>query len=75
MTTCRPRERRSLPKLEAVRPLPNEETTPPVTKICLVMEFSARTVRIEVLTMELQLNTARTTRPPLTWADQRGTTK
>lgn len=27
---------RRLPRLAAVRPLPSEETTPPVTKICLV---------------------------------------
>ena len=26
-----------LPRLEAVRPLPSEEATPPVTKMCLVV--------------------------------------
>src|SRR6218665_2250117 len=36
MTTCRPRAVRRLPRLAAVRPLPSEETTPPVTKMCLV---------------------------------------
>lgn len=26
-----------MPRLEAVRPLPSEEATPPVTKICLLV--------------------------------------
>ncbi|GAA1111135.1 hypothetical protein GCM10009650_13290 [Nesterenkonia jeotgali] len=34
MTTERPRARSRCPSEEAVRPLPREETTPPVTKIC-----------------------------------------
>src|SRR6187551_2768129 len=36
ITTRRPRAVRRLPRLAAVRPLPSEETTPPVTKMCLV---------------------------------------
>src|SRR6478609_7955264 len=36
ITTRRPRAVRRLPKLAAVKPLPSEETTPPVTKMCLV---------------------------------------
>ena len=39
MTTRRPRAVRRLPRLAAVSPLPNEETTPPVTKMCLVVSF------------------------------------
>src|SRR3712207_420553 len=34
--TLRPRATSRLPRLEAVRPLPSEEATPPVTKRCLV---------------------------------------
>src|SRR5665647_2079537 len=43
MTTRKPLAVRRLPRLAAVRPLPKEETTPPVTKMCLVMppELSA----------------------------------
>src|SRR4051795_2294394 len=37
IVTRRPRERRSRPRLEAVRPLPREEATPPVTKMCFVV--------------------------------------
>src|SRR6478609_8429759 len=37
MVTRRPRERRSRPRLDAVRPLPSEEATPPVTKMCFVV--------------------------------------
>src|SRR6478672_7899764 len=37
MTTRRPRAVSRLPRLAAVRPLPREETTPPVTKMCLVI--------------------------------------
>src|SRR3954452_14051326 len=36
MTTRSPRAVSRLPRLEAVRPLPSEEATPPVTKICRV---------------------------------------
>src|SRR6201996_7558055 len=36
IVTCRPRAVSSCPRLDAVRPLPSEETTPPVTKRCLV---------------------------------------
>ncbi|SHT63840.1 Uncharacterised protein [Mycobacteroides abscessus subsp. abscessus] len=36
MVTCRPREVRSCPRLDAVKPLPSEEATPPLTKRCLV---------------------------------------
>src|SRR6185437_6002106 len=36
MTTRSPRAVRRLPKLAAVRPFPRDETTPPVTKMCLV---------------------------------------
>ena len=36
MVTRRPRARRRCPRLEAVSPLPSEEATPPVTKMCLV---------------------------------------
>jgi hypothetical protein len=36
MTTRNPRAERRLPRLAAVSPLPSEEATPPVTKICLV---------------------------------------
>src|SRR3954468_15801014 len=36
MTTRRPRAVSRLPRLEAVRPLPSEEATPPVTKMCRV---------------------------------------
>src|SRR6478736_3435093 len=36
ITTRRPRAVRRLPRLAAVKPLPREETTPPVTKMCLV---------------------------------------
>ncbi len=37
ITTRRPRALSSMPRLEAVRPLPSEEATPPVTKMCLVV--------------------------------------
>src|SRR5918996_5390525 len=36
IVTRRPRERSRRPRLEAVRPLPSEEATPPVTNTCLV---------------------------------------
>src|SRR6476620_1790916 len=36
MVTCRPRAVSNCPRLDAVSPLPSEETTPPVTKRCLV---------------------------------------
>src|SRR2546421_8767228 len=36
IVTCKPRAVSNWPRLEAVRPLPSEETTPPVTKRCLV---------------------------------------
>jgi hypothetical protein len=36
MVTRRPRDFNRLPRLEAVRPFPREEATPPVTKTCLV---------------------------------------
>ena len=38
IVTRRPRERRSRPRLLAVRPLPREEATPPVTKMCRVVD-------------------------------------
>jgi hypothetical protein len=34
--TYKPRAVSNWPRLDAVRPLPSEETTPPVTKRCLV---------------------------------------
>ncbi len=37
MVTRRPRALSRAPRLEAVRPLPREEATPPVTKMCLVV--------------------------------------
>src|SRR5699024_3740840 len=37
MVTERPRARRRCPRLDAVNPLPREEATPPVTKICFVV--------------------------------------
>ncbi len=37
MVTRSPREVSSRPRLDAVSPLPNEEATPPVTKMCLVI--------------------------------------
>src|SRR5690348_6167657 len=36
IVTCKPRAVSNWPRLDAVRPLPSEETTPPVTKRCLV---------------------------------------
>ena len=36
IVTRRPRDFRSMPSEEAVKPLPRLETTPPVTKMCLV---------------------------------------
>src|SRR5512144_80969 len=36
MVTRSPRALSRFPRLEAVRPLPREEATPPVTKTCLV---------------------------------------
>src|SRR6476659_986219 len=36
IVTCKPRAVSNWPRLDAVRPLPREETTPPVTKRCLV---------------------------------------
>src|SRR5437763_10730737 len=36
MVTRRPRSLRSRPRLDAVKPLPRLEATPPVTKRCLV---------------------------------------
>src|SRR6478735_2058364 len=36
MVTRRPRALRRLPRLDAVRPFPREEATPPVTNTCLV---------------------------------------
>src|SRR4051794_41304010 len=38
MATRSPRPRKRWPRLEAVRPLPSEEATPPVTKMCRVAE-------------------------------------
>ena len=40
MTTRRPRALRRFPRLEAVIPLPSEDATPPVTKMCRVLEVS-----------------------------------
>src|SRR5690348_17158704 len=37
ITTRSPRAVSRLPRLEAVRPLPSEDATPPVTKMCLVV--------------------------------------
>src|SRR3954451_22174605 len=37
IVTDRPRARRRWPRLEAVSPLPSEDATPPVTKMCLVV--------------------------------------
>lgn len=37
IVTRRPRAFSSAPRLEAVRPLPRDEATPPVTKMCLVV--------------------------------------
>src|SRR6478735_8290925 len=37
MVTRKPREVSNRPRLEAVRPLPREDATPPVTKMCLVI--------------------------------------
>src|SRR5690606_2022756 len=39
IVTRRPRDLRSRPREEAVRPLPKELATPPVTKMCLVTEL------------------------------------
>src|SRR6478609_9987007 len=36
IVTVRPRALRRLPRLDAVRPFPSEEATPPVTNTCLV---------------------------------------
>src|ERR1700756_2018831 len=36
IVTCKPLAVSNWPRLDAVRPLPSEETTPPVTKRCLV---------------------------------------
>src|ERR1035437_5668807 len=36
MVTLSPRATSKEPRLDAVRPLPKEDTTPPVTKMCLV---------------------------------------
>src|SRR6478735_3314149 len=41
MTTRSPRAVSRLPRLEAVRPLPSEEATPPVTKMCRVSRTAA----------------------------------
>src|SRR3954468_6253149 len=40
MTTRRPRALSRLPRLEPVRPLPREEATPPVTKMCLACRLA-----------------------------------
>jgi hypothetical protein len=40
MVTFRPREVSRRPSEEAVRPLPSDEATPPVTKMCLVCWLS-----------------------------------
>lgn len=40
MTTRNPRARSKFPRLEAVRPFPSEDATPPVTKMCLVLPGS-----------------------------------
>ncbi len=37
MVTLSPRATNKVPRLEAVSPLPREETTPPVTNMCLVL--------------------------------------
>src|SRR4029079_3222175 len=42
MVTRSPRDFRTLLRLEAVRPLPREEATPPVTKTCLVGALEAK---------------------------------
>src|SRR5690625_7226233 len=42
MVTLSPRDFKSRPKLEAVRPLPRLEATPPVTKRCLVLAADAK---------------------------------
>src|SRR5665648_1240730 len=38
MATRMPRDRSRRPRLEAVKPLPSEEATPPVTKMCRVVK-------------------------------------
>src|SRR5688572_23137451 len=42
MVTRRPRDLSSRPRLEAVRPLPSDDATPPVTKTCLVTALPAK---------------------------------
>ena len=37
IVTFKPRETNKFPKEEAVRPLPRDDATPPVTKICLMV--------------------------------------
>ena len=44
MVTRRPRARSRCPRLEAVRPLPREEATPPVTKMCFGLRHGLRLV-------------------------------
>jgi hypothetical protein len=53
--TLRPRDFNSRPRLEAVRPLPRELDTPPVTKTYFViakMRFSRNNILVEELHLE-----------------------
>src|SRR3954469_19756713 len=57
MVTERPRARSRWPRLDAVSPLPREDATPPVTKMCLVVcddlekrEFVRCTTEFEPIT-------------------------
>ena len=45
IVTRSPRAFSNEPRLDAVRPLPDEEATPPVTKTCLVGKLLPETVR------------------------------
>src|SRR3954451_20335217 len=51
IVTRRPRALRSDPRLEAVRPLPSEEATPPVTNRCLVLPAGVRSTEVHANTV------------------------
>src|SRR4051794_37514022 len=52
MVTRRPRALSREPRLEAVRPLPSEEATPPVTNRCLVLPAGVRSTEVHANTVD-----------------------
>ena len=69
MVTRRPRDFRRLPRLEAVRPFPREEATPPVTNTCLVGVAASRGSILPERVRLRPIPTHRTRRP--SWSASR----